>query len=412
MLKPFVFGLNYQTADLELRNKLALSAEVIPSVLERLVSSGVVKEALLLSTFNRTELYCTTSDINFVINALCDMHNLCPRSIRKHSYLYSDYECARHLFRVISGLDSMVLGENEIVSQVKSAMSIANNANSVASVLLGLFQMALSIEKEVRNSSEINNVAISMGHAVVNYVEDYLPNLSNKKVLFIGAGQMMQQIAPHFLYLDLDDMLILNRTVANADKLAIKISAQVEPLSKLTQVLANYAVVIVCCAASEYLITSDLMRQHRCAKQLIIDLSMPMVVDTNITELSGIKLITIDDIEQVVDVGVEKRREAAKKAEQIIDEKIEAYHSWQRKRNLAPLIKRLRDNSEELRLEVIGTVERDIANGIDIQEVINKASLQLMNKLLHQPTVCLATGVEGYSSEELTGLVSKLYGLN
>ena len=198
MLKPFVFGLNYQTADLELRNKLALSAEVIPSVLERLVSSGVVKEALLLSTCNRTELYCTTSDINFVINALCDMHNLCPRSIRKHSYLYSDYECARHLFRVISGLDSMVLGENEIVSQVKSAMSIANNANSVASVLLGLFQMALSIEKEVRNSSEINNVAISMGHAVVNYVEDYLPNLSNKKVLFIGAGQMMQQIAPHF----------------------------------------------------------------------------------------------------------------------------------------------------------------------------------------------------------------------
>ncbi len=411
MLKPFVFGLSYQSADLELRNKLSFSAEEIPVVLDRLITSGMVKEALILSTCNRTELYCTTNDINFVINALCDMHNLCPRNIRQHSYMFEDSECARHLFRVISGLDSMVLGENEIVAQIKSAMNIASNANSIGSVLLGLFQMALSIEKDVRNHSEINNTAISMGNAVANFVEDYLPKLTNKNIMFIGAGQMMQQIAPHFLSLNLEKKLILNRTAENAEKLASKITAQIANLSELNQHIANYAIVIVCCASSKLLITKELIKQHHCANQLIIDLSMPMLVDREVASIDGINLLTIDDIAEFVDVGIEKRRSAAAKAEEIIDERIDAYHSWQRKRNLAPVIKRLRDESEELRQQVLVAAEKDIANGLDVYDVINKTSLLLMNKLLHQPTVSLAAGVDGYSHDELTDIVVRLYGL-
>lgn len=413
MLKPIVFGLNYQTASFELRNQLAFSTDEIPNVLKRLVASGIVREAMLLSTCNRTELYCVTNDINFVINALCAMHNICPRSIRQHSYVYEDEACAHHLFRVISGLDSMVLGESEIVAQIKVAMNAAQSCQALGSVLSGLCQMALGVEKDVRSSTEINNAAISMGHAVVNYVEQHLDSLPNRKVLFIGAGQMMQQIAPHFNYLNLDDKLILNRTLANATELAQKISGNAASLADLSRIINQYSVIILCCAGHQALITEELLiaAQPRLCSQLIIDLSMPLMIEERLCHDEQLIVLTIDDIAKLVDVGVEKRKLAAIEAESIIAQKIDDYHIWKRKRGLSPLIRQLRDQAEQKRLESLAVAEKQLMNGVAPQEVLSQLSIQLTNKLLHEPTVNLLAE-NNQSQDELAELVSKLYGLN
>ncbi|MDD3266155.1 MAG: glutamyl-tRNA reductase [Burkholderiales bacterium] len=412
MLKPVVFGINYQTADLALRNQLAFASEDVPKVLKRLISSGIVKEALLLSTCNRTELYCITNDINFVINALCDMHEICPRTIRQHGYVYHDDKCAHHLFRVTSGLDSMVLGESEIVSQIKSAMELAEDAKSIGTTLLGLFQMALSVEKDVRNNTEINNVAVSMGHAVASYVERYLNDVSNQKILFVGAGQMMQQIAPHFNYLTFEDKLVINRSYENAKVVANKINARVGLLELLNQSVGEFAVIILCCASNQPLITESQFESlpSRLNKQLIIDLSMPMIIERNLVNDEKLRIITIDDIAKLVDVGKEERKLAALSAEKIVFDKIDDYHGWQRKRGFVPLIRQLRDQAEQLRLEALAIAEKQLQNGTSAEHVVTQLSVQLTNKLLHQPTVNLwATDDE--LQDDLAGLIAKLYGL-
>lgn len=411
MLKPIVFGLNYQTANLELRNQLAFASDDIPAVLKRLVSSGVAKEAILLSTCNRTELYCITSDINFVINALCDIHNICPRSIRQHSYIHQDDACAKHLFRVISGLDSMVLGESEIVAQIKSAMDLAKSNNVLGTNLAGLFQMALAVEKDVRSHTAINNVAISMGHAIVSYVAQRLPLLPNRKVLFVGAGQMMQQIAPHFNNLDFEHRLVLNRTLAKAEILSNKIMGDAASLCTLPEVINEYAVVVLCCASSEPLVNAKIMNQDsRLNNQLMIDVSMPLVIDKDLHQDKNITILTIDDIASLVDVGIEKRKLAAIEAESLIEEKMTDYHLWQRKRGFAPLIRRLRDDAEQKRLDVVANAEKQLMNGVDTVEVVNQLSQQIVNKLLHQPTVNLLAH-SGDLQHDLADLVVKLYGL-
>ncbi len=412
MLQPIVFGLNYQTADFELRDRLAFATEEIPFVLKRMINSGVAKEAVLLSTCNRTELYCISHDIDFVINALCDIHNVCPRTVRKHSYIFQGEDCAHHLFRVISGLESMVLGETEIVAQIKDAMALAKNHGGLGSNLSGLFQMALAVEKDVRNHSAINNVAISMGHAVVNYVEERILGLANRNVLFIGAGQMMQQIAPHFNYLALDDKLVLNRTLANGEALANKIDGRATNLENLASVIDNFGTVIACCASNVPFIDENILAKdiQEGSRKLIIDISMPLIISKNLKRHANLEILTVDDIAKLVDVGLEKRKVAALKAEEVIATKLEDYHSWQRKRGLAPLIKRLREDSDKVRQESLALAEKQLLNGESPVDVLKQFSIQLTNRLLHNPTVNICSS-EGQLQEDLVDLVSYLYGL-
>lgn len=412
MLQPIVFGLNYQTANFELRNRLAFASEEIPHVLKRLVDSGIVKEVVLLSTCNRTELFFLAKDIDFVINSLCDLRNVCPNTIRKHSYVHQGEGCAHHLFRVISGLESMVLGETEIVAQIKQAMEVSRQSNALGSNLAGLFQMALAVEKDVRNHSAINNVAISMGHAVVNYVEQHLAELPNRNVLFVGAGQMMQQIAPHFNYLNLDKKVIVNRTVTNAQPLALKISAQVDALTNLAEVIHDYATVIICCASNTPLIDAVMLKQdiEHAQRKLIIDLSMPLVISKNLNKHTNLIILTVDDIAKLVDVGLEKRKLAAVEAEGIIAGKLTDYHAWLRKRGFTPLIKKLLEQSEQIRQESLLAAEKHLLNGVDPSEVLKQLSVQLTNRLLHHPLVNI-TAADGKLQDVRLELLAELYSL-
>lgn len=412
MYSPFVFGLNYETADFEIREKLAFSREVIPSVINRLQGSGITREVVILSTCNRTEIYCVTHDIDFVINAICDIQNVCPRTVKKYSYVHSGVECAKHIFRVVSGLESMVLGETEIVAQTKDAFLVAQTHNAVTTQLSVLFNMALAVEKDVRNFTEINNIGVSFGHALTNLVAVRSENLASEKLLFIGAGEMMTQIAPHFKNINLAQKTVVNRTFAKAEALASRVAANALRLNDLMQKIAEYTIIIACCNSDKPLLDVGVLEDIIEAEQklLIIDLSMPLISSLDLRKYSNITLITIDDIAKIVDVGVQKRKVAAVKADQIINDKLIEYQNWLKKRSLTPLIKALRDSADSTRLEVLSAAQNQLNHGEDAMDVLRNFSVKLMNKLLHTPTVNLCA-VNDDEQDNLAKFVSYLYEL-
>ncbi|MBP9742434.1 MAG: glutamyl-tRNA reductase [Burkholderiales bacterium] len=411
---PYVFGLNYITAGFEIREKLAFSRDEIPETLQRLQSSGIAKEIIILSTCNRTEIYCITHDIDFLINAICDIQNVCPRTVKKHSYVHSGIECANHLFRVVSGLESMVLGETEIVAQVKDALNLSNNKNCVGTQLLSIFQMALAVEKDVRNVTEINHIAISIGHALQNIVTINFDNLSQEKILFIGAGDMVQQIAPHFKNINFAQKTIVNRTLSKAENLATRINAKAFTLDILPSIINDYTIIIACSGLAKQLLTCDSLDKailNKTRKLLIIDLSMPLITDLSIRNNMHIIVLTVDDIAQIVDVGLEKRKVAALEADSIINDKLVEYQNWLKKRELTPVIRALRDNADEIRQEVLLNAQKQLANGESPDVVLRELSVKLTNRLIHNPTVNLCSSTNELQ-KELSGLVTYLYDLN
>ncbi len=411
MYQLIMFGVNYQTANLDIRERLAVSSEKIPLALKRL--SSLAKEVLVLSTCNRTEVYCITNDINSVINALCDMQNVCPRTLAKFSYIHTELDCVKHLFQVVSGLDSMVLGETEIVAQIKQAMQFASNQAVLGTHLSGLMQMALSVAKDIRNTTEINNVAISMGNALVNLMESHSNNLNEESLLFIGAGQMMQKIAPHFSNVNLVRKSVINRSFENADKLAARINATPIDLSHIANVIYDYSIIFACAESDELILTKQLLNdflQNR-KNLLIIDLSVPLLSDIRLCEYPNIKLITVDDIAKIVDVGLEKRKLAADEAHEIIENKLNDYQHWLKKRTMAPLIKAIRADAESMRQEALTNAQKLLQNGEAPDDVLRQFSVQLMNKMLHNPTVNLCSS-QGMRQDDLLDLVGYLYGID
>ncbi|MCC2626028.1 MAG: hemA [Burkholderiales bacterium] len=412
MYQTFIFGLNYETADFEIREKLAFSRDEIPPALERLKSSGIIKEAFILSTCNRTEVYCTTQDINCVINLICDIQNVCPRTVRKHSYIHSDEECVNHLFRVASGLESMVLGETEIVAQTKDAVSLAKEHDCIGSTLMAIFQMAMEVEKDVRNVTEINNIAISIGSAACNLVAVNVEDIARQKILFIGAGNMMKQIAPYFANVRCDKKTIINRTPGHAQPIADKIGADVSNIRDLPNLVNEYSVIIASYNSDEILLNNDILQKSISEekKLLIIDLSMPLVSDIGLRKNSSITMLTIDDIAKIVDVGVNKRKIAAAHAESIINAKLAHYRNWLNKKEVTPIIKALRDNGENIRQEVLAGAKRQLQNGEAVEDVLDSLSIKLTNKFLHAPTVNLCA-TNGKLQSDLSDLAKFLYDL-
>ncbi len=413
MLTLGVFGVDYKTSSFETREHLSFTIDEIPNALHRLHAASVVREIIILSTCNRMEVYCVTQDIEFVVNAICEIKSLCPRTVmKKCGYIYTGIDCVKHLFRVVSGLESMVLGETEIVAQVKSAYNLSKTHKTLSTHLSGLFQMALSVEKDVRNATEINNVAISMGSAIVNLIAVNVPDIDKQSILFIGAGQMMKQISPYFKNINCLNKTVINRSLENAKKLSNIMGASYAQLTDLTSLIDNYSIIIACCYSNSTLLDSSLLHNAITSGKslLIIDLSMPLVTNLNLRIHDNIHILTIDDIAKLVDVGIEKRKFAAIHATNIINDKLIEYQNWERKRGLSPLIKALRDNAESVRTEIVSLAQKQLQNGSPVDSVIHELSIKLTNKLLHAPTSNLCS-IQDNGQHELVNLVCYLYNL-
>lgn len=392
-MKLTVIGLNHQTAPLDIRAKLSFPAAILPEAV-RSLAGGAAAEAVILSTCNRTELYCV-GDQEQIIDWWAEFHGLQAEDIRPYLYVLGCSDTIRHAFRVACGLDSMVLGESQILGQMKEAVQTARRQNGVSTFLNALFQRTFACAKDVRTQSSIGDNVVSMASAAVRMAEQVFGGIGSLNVLFVGAGEMNEAVATYFAAKQPKNLHIANRTLTRAAALCSRLNekfdsrAQALPLDSLPYILHRYDAVIACTAAEYAVISAEAVadaqakRGHR--PLFLLDLAVPRDIDAAAGDINGVVLHSIDDMAAAVADGKENRRAAAAAAEHMIQEKVAEFFAWQQSRQRVPLICALRDEGERARRQVLNNAMRQLAKGTPPEEVLERLSVQLTNKLLHSP---------------------------
>ena len=411
-------GLNHNTAPVALREKLAFpTKEAIGTALSDLRAHlrSLAPEAAILSTCNRTEIYCKTDAPDEAGQALTEWigrHRGVDGegNLAEHLYLLPNQGAVRHAFRVASGLDSMVLGEPQILGQMKTAARVAQDSNMLGSHLHQLFQRSFSVAKEVRTQTAIGAQSVSMSAASVRLGEQIFENLADCSVLLIGAGEMLELCAAHWAPHP-RRMVIANRTLERARPLAERFGATTMALSDLPQQLENFDVVISCTASSLPIIGLGMVersvRQRRHRPVLMIDLAVPRDIEDEVSRLDDVFLYTVDDLREVVDAGLEGRRLAVAEAESIIDTQVNAFMNWLVQRQSVPLIQELHARSDVVRQQEVERARKMLAKGEDPAVVLEALSRALTAKFMHGPTTLLShhAGKDPELANMLSGLL-------
>ena len=411
-------GLNHNTAPVALREKLAFpTKEAIGTALSDLRGhlKSLAPEAAILSTCNRTEIYCKTDAPDEAGQALTEWigrHKGVDGegNLAEHLYLLPNQGAVRHAFRVASGLDSMVLGEPQILGQMKTAARVAQDSNMLGSHLHQLFQRSFSVAKEVRTQTAIGAQSVSMSAASVRLGEQIFENLADCSVLLIGAGEMIELCAAHWAPHP-RRMVIANRTLERARPLAERFGATTMALSDLPQQLENFDVVISCTASSLPIIGLGMVersvRQRRHRPVLMIDLAVPRDIEDEVSRLDDVFLYTVDDLREVVDAGLEGRRLAVAEAESIIDTQVNAFMNWMVQRQSVPLIQELHARGDAVRQQEVERARKMLAKGEDPAVVLEALSRALTAKFMHGPTTLLShhAGKDPELANILSGLL-------
>ena len=411
-------GLNHNTAPVALREKLAFpTKEAIGTALSDLRAHlrSLAPEAAILSTCNRTEIYCKTDAPDEAGQALTEWigrHRGVDGegNLAEHLYLLPNQGAVRHAFRVASGLDSMVLGEPQILGQMKTAARVAQDSNMLGSHLHQLFQRSFSVAKEVRTQTAIGAQSVSMSAASVRLGEQIFENLADCSVLLIGAGEMIELCAAHWAPHP-RRMVIANRTLERARPLAERFGATTMALSDLPQQLENFDVVISCTASSLPIIGLGMVersvRQRRHRPVLMIDLAVPRDIEDEVSRLDDVFLYTVDDLREVVDAGLEGRRLAVAEAESIIDTQVNAFMNWMVQRQSVPLIQELHARGDAVRQQEVERARKMLAKGEDPAAVLEALSRALTAKFMHGPTTLLSrhAGKDPELANMLSGLL-------
>ncbi|HEZ0780029.1 TPA: glutamyl-tRNA reductase [Neisseria meningitidis] len=408
-------GLNHQTAPLSIREKLAFAAAALPKAVRNLARSNAATEAVILSTCNRTELYCV-GDSEEIIRWLADYHSLPIEEISPYLYTLGMQETVRHAFRVACGLDSMVLGEPQILGQIKDAVRVAQEQESMGKKLNALFQKTFSVAKEVRTDTAVGENSVSMASASVKLAEQIFPDIGDLNVLFIGAGEMIELVATYFAAKSPRLMTVANRTLARAQELCDKLGVNAEPclLSDLPAILHDYDVVVSSTASQLPIVGKGMveraLKQRQSMPLFMLDLAVPRDIEAEVGDLNDAYLYTVDDMVNIVQSGKEARQKAAAAAETLVSEKVAEFVRQQQGRQSVPLIKALRDEGEKARKQVLENAMKQLAKGATAEEVLERLSVQLTNKLLHSPTQTLNKA--GEEDKDLVHAVAQIYHLD
>lgn len=407
-------GLNHQTAPLSIREKLAFAAACLPEAVRNLARSNAATEAVILSTCNRTELYCV-GDSEEIIRWLADYHSLPIEEISPYLYTLGMQETVRHAFRVACGLDSMVLGEPQILGQIKDAVRVAQEQESMGKKLNALFQKTFSVAKEVRTDTAVGENSVSMASASVKLAEQIFPDIEDLNVLFIGAGEMIELIATYFAAKNPRLMTVANRTLVRAQELCDKLGVNADPclLSDLPAILHDYDVVVSSTASQLPIVGKGMveraLKQRQSMPLFMLDLAVPRDIEAEVGDLNDAYLYTVDDMVNIVQSGKEARQKAAAAAEALVSEKVVEFVRQQQGRQSVPLIRALRDEGEKARKQVLENAMKQLAKGATAEEVLERLSIQLTNKLLHSPTQTLNKAGEG--DNDLVHAVAQIYHL-
>lgn len=409
------FGINHQTAPLDIREQVAFPAERLEQALHDLARRDAVKEAAILSTCNRTEIYCHTEEPGQPVKWLADFHQLDRDKIAPYLYTLPQEQAVKHAFRVASGLDSMVLGEPQILGQMKQAVKSAETAGTLGMLLHKLFQRTFSVAKEVRSTTDIGANSVSMAAAAVRLAQRIFPTIESQSVLFIGAGEMIELCVDHFAAQHPRRIAIANRTLERAETLARRTQAETLTLNALPDALAQFDIVVSCTASSLPILGKGLVeraiKQRRHRPMFMVDLAVPRDIEPEVAELDDVFLYTVDDLAHVVKEGVEQRQAAAVQAEAIIETRVQSFMDWMQTRESVPTIRALRDHAERYRRQELERALKALANGEPPEQVMDYLSHALTNKLMHGPTHALHNA-ETTETATLEAWLRRLYQLH
>ncbi len=414
-MQLFAFGINHNTAPLDVREQVAFPENVMEYALHDLVGRNPIKEAAIVSTCNRTEVYCCTDKPEDATTWLADFHHLPTRELDPYLYKLPREQAVKHAFRVASGLDSMVLGEPQILGQLKNAVKSAEHAGTLGLLLHKLFQRTFYVAKEVRTSTEIGANSVSMAAAAARLAERIFGAISEQRVLFIGAGEMIELCASHFAARNPKKITVANRTTERAETLANRFRAQAITLSDLPEQLALHDIIVTCTASPLPILGKGMVeraikiRKHR--PLFIVDLAVPRDVEFEVAELDDVFLYYVDDLCEIVKEGLDSRQNAVAQAETIIDFNVVDFMRWVATREMVPTIRALRDQGERYRRHELARANKLLEKGEDPKKVIEVLSNSLTNKLLHAPSSALNHAAAD-EREELVELINRLYQLH
>jgi len=388
-------GLNHLTAPLDLREKVAFAPEATAGALSDLAHQPGVNEAMILSTCNRTELYVDVEPgaEGIAQRWLLDHHGLTERRLDEFLYRHEDNAAVRHLFRVATGLDSMVLGEPQILGQVKDAYQTARSAGTLRTSMERLLQQTFAVAKRVRTDTRIGANPVSVAYTAVRMAERLFADLSDACVMLIGAGETIELAARHLSESKVRRLIVANRTLENAQALAGRFGAYAISLTDLAQHLAEADIVISSTASREPIIQSELIenairaRKHR--PMFLVDIAVPRDIDPSVAELDDVFLYTVDDLKQVIDDNLRSRQAAAGEAEAIIDLQVEHYLAWRRALDVRNPLAAVRADAEAQRDAALEKARALLAGGRTPEQALEFLAHTLTNKLLHAPSANL-----------------------
>jgi glutamyl-tRNA reductase len=394
----YILGINHRTAPVALREKVAFSEDRLLAALRTLRQEAGVTEAVILSTCNRTEVYWAGSASGAELSQWLERHHGNNLDLASSLYVHEEQRAVEHAFSVASGLDSMVLGEAQILGQLKDAYRVAQEAGSTGPTLNKLFQAAFSAAKRVRSETRIGANAVSLASATVSLARRVYSDLSAHTALMIGAGDMNALAARHFMAAGVKRMVIANRTLSKAQALAAELKAYAVGLEDLDKELAQADIVIACTASPVPLITKSsvegAIRTRRRRPIFMVDLAVPRDIDPAVAELEDVYLFSIDDLQTVIDENRQQRAAAAGGAKLLIDEEVARFLTDTRVKDAGPAIRALRDQADAIRLQTLEQARRLLAAGKSTDEAIEFLANTLTNRLLHAPTQALRQAAE------------------
>ena len=410
-MQLFTIGVNHTTAPISIRENVAFTDANLRHALNDLTAQNVA-EAAILSTCNRTEIYVQSNSPEFIVNWLANYHRLDLNNVQPYIYTLANQEAVKHAFRVASGLDSMVLGEPQILGQFKQSVKIAQDAGTLGTLLHKLFQRTFEVAKEVRTNTDIGGSSISMAAAAVKLAQRIFGDISQQKVLFIGAGEMIELCADHFAAQRPKSMTVANRTLERGENLADKIGGSAILLQDLATHFANFDIVITSTASQLPIVGLGMVeravktRKHR--PIFMVDLAVPRDIEPEVAQLDDVFLYTVDDLAQVVNDGMENRQAAALDAELIVDSRVQTFMQWLAKRDAVPTIKALRNQLDVTRQTELEKALKLIQKGESPEKALEALSNALTNKFLHAPSSALNLA-HGDEHAKLENILKQIY---
>ena len=388
-------GINHKTAPLELRERLAFTPQSLPEALLSLKKLRHIEEASILSTCNRTEIYCVTSEDNdqAIIQWFSQFHGVDENKIKEHLYLHAHEETVRHAMEVACGLDSMILGEPQIAGQMKDAYALANENGTIGQLLGKLYQRAFAVSKQVRTDTDIGSSPVSVAFAAVSLARQIFGDLKQTTVLLVGAGETIELTTRHLHAQGVKKIIIANRSVERAQKLADEFNGEAISLQHIGTHLHRCDIVIASTASPLPIIgkgtVERALKQRKREPIFMVDLAVPRDIEPEVNDLDDIYLYSVDDLQSVIEENMENRQQAALQAHEIIDIQVEHFLDWQRSLGSVDVIAQIRQHTQNISDEVLNKAKKQLASGQNAEEVLDYLAHTITNKFLHQPSTHL-----------------------